>query len=107
DLPSPVKQRMAAGAAIYQRVIYQQQASRSFLPAQGDFQLRSWMESTILDPTHPQLLEPLADDAPDIWELLRGQSVSAVGTRNVLRFLGSGYGSSERYALVLRHRHEI
>ena len=107
DLTSAVKQRMAAVAEIYQRVIYQQQASRSFLPAQGDFQLRSWMESTILDPTHPQLLERLADDAPDIWELLRGQSLSAVGRKNLLRFLGSGYGSSERYALVLRHQHEI
>ena len=107
DLSSAVKQRMAAVAEIYQRVIYQQQASRSFLPAQGDFQLRSWMESAILDPTHPQLLERLADDAPDIWELLRGQSLSAVGRKNLLRFLGSGYGSSERYALVLRHQHEI
>ena len=107
DLTSAVKQRMAAVAEIYQRVIYQQQASRSFLPAQGDFQLRSWMESAILDPTHPQLLERLADDAPDIWELLRGQSLSAVGRKNLLRFLGSGYGSSERYALVLRHQHEI
>ncbi|PYV66639.1 MAG: hypothetical protein DMG97_29115 [Acidobacteria bacterium] len=107
DLTSAVKQRMAAVAEIYQRVIYQQQASRSFLPAQGDFQLRSWMESAILDPTHPQLLERLADDAPDIWELLRGQSLSAVGRKNLLRFLGSGYGSSERYALVLRHQQEI
>ena len=107
DLTSAVKQRMAAVAEIYQRVIYQQQASRSFLPVPGDFQLRSWMESTILDPTHPQLLERLADDAPDIWQLLRGQSLSAVGRKNLLRFLGSGYGSSERYALVLRHQHEI
>ena len=107
DLSSAVKQRMAAVAEIYQRVIYQQQASRSFLPVPGDFQLRSWMESTILDPTHPQLLERLADDAPDIWQLLRGQSLSAVGRKNLLRFLGSGYGSSERYALVLRHQHEI
>src|SRR5436190_778631 len=63
--------------------------------------------SIILDPTHPQLLERLADDAPDIWQLLRGQSLSAVGRKNLLRFLGSGYGSSERYALVLRHQHEI
>jgi len=107
DLTSAVKQRMAAVAEIYQRVIYQQQASRSFLPAQGDFQLRSRMESSILDPTHSQLLERMADDAPDIWQLLRGQSLSAVGRKNLLRFLGSGYGSSERYALVLRHQHAI
>jgi glutamate-ammonia-ligase adenylyltransferase len=107
DLSLAVKQRMAAVAEIYQRVIYQQQASRSFLPAQGDFQLRSRMESSILDPTHPQLLERLADDAPDIWQLLHGQGLSAVGRKNLLRFLGSGYGSSERYALVLRHQQAV
>jgi glutamate-ammonia-ligase adenylyltransferase len=107
DLTSAVKQRMAAVAEIYQRVIYQQQGSRTFLPAQGDFQLRSRMESSILDPTYSQLLERLADDAPDIWQLLRGQSLSTVGRKNLLRFLGSGYGSSERYALILRHQGSI
>ena len=54
DLTSAVKQRMAAVAEIYQRVIYQQQASRSFLPAQGDFQLRGQVEGSILDPSPQQ-----------------------------------------------------
>jgi [glutamine synthetase] adenylyltransferase / [glutamine synthetase]-adenylyl-L-tyrosine phosphorylase len=107
DLASAVKERMAAVAEIYQRVIYQQQAGRSFLPVPGDFQLRSQVEGAILDPSQPQLLERLAEDAPDLWSCLGGQNLGPAGTKNLLRFLGSGYGSSERYAVVLRHQQAI
>src|SRR5438874_2831247 len=107
DLTSTVKERMAAVAAIYQRVIYQQQASRNFPTPQGDFQLRGQVEGSILDPSPQQLLERLAEDAPDVCQLFEGQSLSASGRKNLLRFLGSGFGSSERYRLILRHQHAI
>jgi glutamate-ammonia-ligase adenylyltransferase len=107
DLTSAVRERMAAVAEIYQRVIYQQQAGRTLLPQPGDFQLRSQMEGAVLDPSQPQLLERLAEDAPDLWRQLEEQPLSAHGRRNLLRFIGSSYGSSGRYALVLRHQKAI
>src|SRR6266536_1318011 len=107
ELTSAVKERMAAVAAIYQRVIYQQQASRNFPTPQGDFQLRGQVEGSILDPSPQQLLERLAEDAPDLCQLFEGQTLSASGRKNLLRFLGSGFGSSERYRLIRRHQHAI
>ena len=107
DLTSAVKERMAAVSAIYQRVIYQQQASRNFPAPQGDFQLRAQAEGSVLDPSPQQLRERLAEDAPDLSRVFEGESLSVTGRKNLLRFLGSGYGSSERYRLILRHQHAI
>ena len=107
DLTSAVKERMAAVSAIYQRVIYQQQASRNFPAPQGDFQLRAQAEGSALDPSPQQLRERLAEDAPDLSRVFEGESLSVTGRKNLLRFLGSGYGSSERYRLILRHQHAI
>jgi len=107
DLTSAVKERMAAVSAIYQRVIYQQQASRNFPAPQGDFQLRAQAEGLALDPSPQQLRERLAEDAPDLSRVFEGETLSATGRKNLLRFLGSGYGSSERYRLILRHQHAI
>ena len=107
DLTSAVKERMAAVAAIYQRVIYQQQASRSFQPVAGEFQLRRQLETSILDPSQPQLMERLEEDAPELRRLLGSANLSTAGRKNLLRFLSSGFGSSERYAMVLRHQHAI
>ena len=107
DLTSAVKERMAAVSAIYQRVIYQQQGSRDFPTPQGDFQLRAQTEGSVLDPSPQQLRERLAEDAPDLSRAFEGEALSATGRKNLLRFLGSGYGSSERYRLILRHQHAI
>src|SRR5262249_9509683 len=107
DLTSAVKERMAAVAAIYQRVIYQQQASRSLQPVAGEVQLRSQLETSMLDPSQPQLIERLDEDAPELRRLLGSATLSTAGRKNLLRFLSSGFGSSERYALVLRHQHAI
>jgi glutamate-ammonia-ligase adenylyltransferase len=107
DLTSAVKERMAAVSAIYQRVIYQQQASRNFPTPQGDFQLRAQAEGSVLDPSPQQLRERLAEDAPDLSRVFEGERLSATGRKNLLRFLGSGYGSSERYRVILRHQHAI
>ena len=107
DLTSAVKERMAAVSAIYQRVIYQQQGSRDFPTPQGDFQLRAQAEGSVLDPSPQQLRERLAEDAPDLSRVFEGEGLSATGRKNLLRFLGSGYGSSERYRLILRHQHAI
>jgi [glutamine synthetase] adenylyltransferase / [glutamine synthetase]-adenylyl-L-tyrosine phosphorylase len=107
ELTSAVKERMASVAAIYQRVIYQQQASHNFPIPQGEFQLRGQVEGSILDPSPQQLLERLAEDAPTLCQLFEGQTLSASGRKNLLRFLGSGFGSSERYRLILRHQHAI
>src|SRR5262249_51850226 len=107
DLPSAVGAQMAAVAELYQRFIYKQQASRDFLPASGDFQLRSRLESAILDPSHPELVQRLAEDAPDLWRVLHDEVLTAAGKKTLLRFLGAAYGSSERYSLIVRHQQAI
>ena len=105
DLESFTRGRMSAVGEIYRRVIYQQQSYRESVPAESEFQLHS--RPAVADQSHQHLLERLLEDAPQIAAALQGPDLSSTGRRNLLRVLGSAYGSSERYAAVLRNERAI
>ena len=101
DLHTAVTERMSAVAEIYNRIIYQQQARTAQVEKEGDFRLQARSEIPATDASNQQLLERLADDAPELARLV--QSSSPAGRRNLLRFLSAAYGSSERYAAVVKY----
>ena len=105
DLPTSVRQRMAAVAEIYQRIIYQQQAVTPPQEHEGEFQLQTLSGIATADHSNQQLLDQLAFDAPELFRAIA--ALSSVGRKNLLRFLSSAYGSSERYAAVVRGQRAI
>ena len=107
DLNAAVRERMTAVAEIYQRVIYQQQARGSLLPAVDDFRLRSVPEAFSAEQSHQQLLERLADDAPALARALTALPSASAGRRNAFRFLGAAFSTSDRYAAILREQRAI
>jgi len=107
DLNSAVRDRMAVVAAIYQRIIYQQQNYTSFEPSAEEFRLQSRTETAIADQSHQQLLEKLAEDAPDVHRTLKIERLGSRERKNVFRFLSSAYSSSARYASLLDDQQAI
>jgi len=105
DLTILVRQRMAAVAEIYQRVIYQQQAVTPRPENEGEFKLRTLSGIAVADQSNQQLLAQIAVDAPELFQAVAG--LTAIGRKNLLRFLSSAYGSSERYAAVVRDQQAI
>jgi [glutamine synthetase] adenylyltransferase / [glutamine synthetase]-adenylyl-L-tyrosine phosphorylase len=105
DLAVFVRQRMAAVSEIYQRIIYQQQAATPQQENEGEFQLRMLSGIATADQSNHLLLRQLAVDAPELFQAVA--ELSLPGRRNLLRFLGSAYGSSERYATVVRDQQAI
>jgi glutamate-ammonia-ligase adenylyltransferase len=104
DLGSTVRRRMAAVSEIYQRVIYQQQTrGRQQSPA-ADFRLLSMLEPATADQPSQQILERLAADAPGLYQSVSRRDLSSQARKNVFRFLSATFGSSQRYATVLRHQ---
>ena len=102
-----VQQRMSAVAEIYQRVIFQQEAHRPPDPETGEFQLRSFPEAGVADQSNQELLARLAEEAPELSQLLKHQKRDSSLHKNLLRFLSSAFSSSERYATILRHKEAI
>jgi glutamate-ammonia-ligase adenylyltransferase len=107
DLTTSVRERMAAVAEIYQRIIYHQQSRRPIEPAKGVFELRSRSDAGSAEPSQQELLERLAEDVPKLAVLLSHGGLSGTARKNLLRFLNSAYGTSERYAAVVRQREAI
>jgi [glutamine synthetase] adenylyltransferase / [glutamine synthetase]-adenylyl-L-tyrosine phosphorylase len=105
DLAILVRQCMAAVAEIYQRVIYQQQAVTPLPKNEGEFKLRTLSGIAVADQSNQQLLAQIAVDAPALFRAVAG--LTAIGRKNLLRFLSSAYGSSERYAAVVRDQQAI
>lgn len=105
DLPVFVRQRMAAVSEIYQRVIYQQQSATPQPENQGEFQLQTLSGIATADQSNQRLLNQIATEAPELFQAIAG--LSLIGRKNLLRFLSSAYGSSERYAAVLRDQQAI
>jgi glutamate-ammonia-ligase adenylyltransferase len=106
NLVGIVRQRMSAVAAIYQRIIFQQQARKELEPSESEFRLQSRVAASADQPTQV-LLEKLAEDAPSLSKALKSLDGSSAERRNLLRFLGSAFSSSERYAAVLRYEDAI
>jgi glutamate-ammonia-ligase adenylyltransferase len=107
DLAVSVRERMAAVAEIYQRVIYQQQARGSLLPATDDFRLQSRAEAFTAEQSNQQLIERLADDAPQLSQALKATPPGSAIRRNAFRFLSAAFATSERYATMVREQSSI
>ncbi len=103
DLAAVVRRRMAAVAEIYQRVIYQQQTRGRPEAPDTDFELRSALEPATADASSRQILERLAADAPALYRTAIRPDLSPQARKNLFRFLGSAFTSSQRYGAVVRH----
>ena len=102
NLSAAVVEQMSAVAEIYQRVIYQQQSARPLIAAEGEFRLQSRSQVVTSEQSHHELLERLAEDAPELARMVKDAKLGSPLRRNVLRFLNSAYASSGRYAAVMR-----
>ena len=107
DLRKAVEERLAAVAEIYRRVIYHQQTAKSLAPRTGEFRLESQSEATLSEQSHQQVMERLAEDAPQLARILKTTKPGSMGRKNLLRFLSAALGSSERYAAVVREQAAI
>jgi glutamate-ammonia-ligase adenylyltransferase len=103
DLATIVRQRMAAVAEIYQRIIFHQQTRRQHDATDAEFELRATLEPATADQSNQQILERLATDAPALYHIACRHDLSSQARKNFFRFLSSAFTSSERYAAVLRH----
>jgi glutamate-ammonia-ligase adenylyltransferase len=101
NLVSSVRDRMQAVADIYQRVIYQQQARGSLAPAADEFRLQSRPEAFSAENSHQQILERLAEDAPQLARALHATGQGSTVRRNALRFLSAAFAGSDKYAAVV------
>ncbi len=107
DFAVLVRRRMDAVSEIYKRVIFQQQ-NQSDTGEDRRFQLHSPPEPGvadhwIADHSNLQLLQRLAKDAPDLYELATRETLSPQAHKNLFRFLASAFTSSERYASLLKY----
>lgn len=107
NISTAVRERMNAVAEIYQRVIYQQQARGTLLPATDEFRLQSQAETFTAEQSHQQLVERLADDAPELARAVSSAPAGSTLRRNSFRFLSAAFSSSDRYATVVREQSAI
>ncbi|MFB3813314.1 MAG: hypothetical protein ACE14L_04310 [Terriglobales bacterium] len=96
DLVNLVRKRMAAVADIYSRIVHQQQVHQH--RDSPEFQLRSFGDSR--EEAHRQILERLAVDSPELYELVQRPELEPHARRNLYRFLAAAFTTSERYAAV-------
>ncbi len=106
-LVSVVRRRMRAVTEIYQRIIYQQQTHGRQQSSGADFKLLSVLEPATADQSSQQILERLATDAPGLYQAVTHRELSPQARKNAFRFLSAAFGSSERYATVLRHQEAV
>ena len=107
DLASVVRRRMAGVAEIYQRIIYQQQTwGRQQLP-DAEFKLLSALEPATAEASSQHILERLASDAPALHDIATRGELNPQARKNLFRFLGSAFTTSQRYAAVLRNQEAV
>jgi glutamate-ammonia-ligase adenylyltransferase len=106
ELSAMVRLRMGAVAEIYQRIIYQQQSRGRQQLRDTEFKLLSTPEPALTDQSSQHLLERLATEAPELYEITNRPDLSLQARSNVHRFLVSAFASSHRYAAVLRYQKE-
>jgi glutamate-ammonia-ligase adenylyltransferase len=96
-----VRRRMAAVAEIYHRVIH-----RQHLPKREDqdseVRLRATVAESGKEQSFKQILEHLAGDSPQLYEIAARRDLASHTRRNLQRFLSAALTSSERYAAVSR-----
>lgn len=94
-----VEQRMAAVTAIYNRIIYGTQLEEQ-QPAAPEFQLSESHEGR--EQSERQMLQRLAQDAPELHEIARNAPLGSHERRNLFRFLSAAFTGSDRYASIVR-----
>jgi [glutamine synthetase] adenylyltransferase / [glutamine synthetase]-adenylyl-L-tyrosine phosphorylase len=107
DLASMVQRRMAAVAEIYQRIIYQQETRGRQQSSGAEFKLLSALEPATAEASSQQILERLASDAPSLYEIANRGELNPQARKNLYRFLGSAFSSSQRYGAVLRNQEAV
>ncbi len=103
DLAATVRRRMAAVAEIYQQVIYQQQSRVQIASPDAAFQLESEPATNGPDQSNQQILDRLAQDAPELHQALVREHLSVHARRKLFRFLSSAFMTSRRYAEIARN----
>ncbi len=98
DLPGTVRRRMAAVAEIYRHVIYQQQSRVPIATPDDRFKLDSEAEANGTDQSHQQILDRVAQDAPNLHKVIVKVPESAHARRNLFRFLSAAFTTSHRYS---------
>lgn len=94
-----VKERMAAVAEIYARIIHHQQLQKD-RDTTDEFRAVTAASGFGWEYEQRQLLDRLADDAPELHELARRPDLDAHTRRNLHRFLASVLTNSEWYEAV-------
>jgi len=100
-----VRQRMAAVAEIYRRIVYREESSQ-FIDVEGNLRLQPAAPATAED-SYSQIMQRLAIDAPALLAKIRRAELSPHARRKLDRFLGSASTSSERYGAVMRSAESI
>src|SRR5262249_10816012 len=108
DLLSRVRERMAAVAEIYSRIIHAEQIQGKQEESGAEFRLRPRTEAGLgREQSFTQILQRLAADSPAMYEIAARRDLSSRVRRNLHRFLSSALTGSERYAAVLRDTAEL
>ena len=101
-LVDTLRLRMEAVAAIYQRIIHTEQIHGRQEQDAGEFRLSPTGGESVREQSFQQILDRLAQDAPQLYEIVASRDLTARTRRNLQRFLSSAFTSSERYAAVIR-----
>jgi glutamate-ammonia-ligase adenylyltransferase len=101
-----VRERMAAVAEIYERIIHQQQLQQA-REGEADFHLIPRAEQSGAEQPYHQLLQRVGEDSPALHEIATRPELDAVTRRNLYRFLSAAFTSSERYAAAVNAPHGV
>ena len=100
SIEDEVRMRMAAVAAIYERIIHSQQQQVQERTA-ADFRLSSAVVTSAGEQSFQQIQAQLATDSPRLHEIVARRDMTSHARRNLQRFLNAALTSSERYGTVL------
>ncbi len=96
-----VRDRMAAVAEIYQRIIHYQQEQESQIESgDGEFALQAFTEE-IGEQSWKRILHRLSEKAPDLYTLALCTGLDQRVQRNMQRFLVAAFSSSEKFAALV------
>ena len=94
-----LRERMAAVATIYDRIIHQQHRSRDQeLPQTFELQTAEIEFGRV--PSDQQVLRQLGVDSPALYRIASNPELEAHTRRNLFKFLSSAFTSAERYRAV-------
>lgn len=101
-LPEIVEQRMAAIAAIYQRIVHQQERQEQTAEPPPQFQLTPTHEAGAAL-SFQQVVQRLAADSPQVYDIVARAELNSHGRHNLFRFFASAMNTAPIYREVLQH----